>query len=65
MKTSNKPEASASLFGDSQKPDPRDWLAAIIDGSDDAIVDRALAQFHAADTAYGHAVETAVKELRS
>lgn len=42
MKTSNKPEASASLFSDSQKPDPRDWLAAIIDGSDDAIVSKNL-----------------------
>ncbi|MBO2450420.1 catalase [Actinomadura barringtoniae] len=33
--------------------------------SDDAIVERMLAHFHAADPAYGHAVETAVKEQRS
>lgn len=33
--------------------------------SDDGIVERCVAHFHAADTAYGHQVETAVKRLRS
>ncbi|MFI6521810.1 catalase [Spirillospora sp. NPDC050679] len=33
--------------------------------SDDGIVERMVAHFRAADPAYGHAVETAVKELRS
>lgn len=45
-------------------------LAANIAGglsqvSDDAIVERMLGFFHAADPAYGHRVETAVKTLRS
>jgi catalase len=45
-------------------------LAANIAGglsqvSDDAIMDRVLGYFHAADPSYGHRVETAVKALRA
>lgn len=44
MQTSAQTSPSTPFSGvpDSQKPDPRDWLAAIIDGSDDAIVSKNL-----------------------
>lgn len=39
---SSNPPLSLAGVHDSQLPDPRDWLAAIIDGSDDAIVSKNL-----------------------
>jgi len=35
-------EPSSSQIADSQAPDPRDWLAAIVEGSEDAIISKNL-----------------------